>query len=164
MKRSFLNTLLEEVRRRFYAKRPARDSYADERWLTKALTWPAAWMRDEHGYTTEVTPQMYRRLIEDVLEKIEAHGNWPQTNFFPSYLLKCLQDHCRMNADTVLAESKHMRNRVDFVALARGIAAAPVRETTAEDFDLAVMAKAHALLATPKAKKPAVKSPQLRLL
>jgi hypothetical protein len=158
-----LDDLLGEIRRRFYARAPAQTFFADRRQILKALTWPAAWLRG-HGFREEVTPAAYRRIVMDVLAKIQAHGAPPlpsePNGYFPSYLLKCLQDHCRCGAEEVLADFKRLRDRVDLRSL---VAAMEYRAAVPKAPVVDVLAEAHALLAKPRRRATRDRS-QLPLL
>lgn len=102
--------LLQAVRLRFYARRPAA-YHRDRRWLLHAVTWPATWL-DERGLTC--SPQRYRTLIGERLHAIGAHGDPVlYSAYFPSYLLKCLQDWFDRHGDELYSELKHIRNALD---------------------------------------------------
>jgi hypothetical protein len=104
------DALLLAIRLRFYVQRPA-DYPRDRQRLLYALTWPATWL-DERGLTC--SPQRYRTLIEDRLLAIAAHGNPAAYGaYFPTYLLKCLQDFFDRHGDELYAEFKHIRNAID---------------------------------------------------
>ena len=81
--------LLLAIRLRFYVHQPA-DYHRHRQRLLYAVTWPATWL-DERGLTC--SPQRYQTLIEERLQAIAAHGNPSAYGaYFPTYLLKCLQD------------------------------------------------------------------------
>lgn len=155
MTRQFLDDLLGEVRRRFYAEADDRTFYAQRRWLIKALTWPAGWLLRKHGFREEVTPANYRKIIITVLDDIQRHGRaeFGESGYFPAYLLKCIQDHCRLNADAVLWDFKQLRNRVDFTSLVSAIKSSSRPDPAAGCF-VDTLAEAHTLLAAPK-RRPA---------
>lgn len=112
-----LEDLLETIRGRFYTATDPRDRatlrrfHRDRRLLLYALTWPATWLK-ARGLTCP--DGRYRRLIEERLTAIAAHGE-PQRyqGFFPRYLLKCLQDHFQRHGDELYDELKHIRNALD---------------------------------------------------
>ncbi len=102
--------LLLAIRLRFYTTRIA-DYHRDRQRLLYAVTWPAAWL-DERGLTC--APQRYQTLIEERLQVIAAHGT-PSVYgaYFPTYLLKCLQDFFDRYGDELYCELKHIRNALD---------------------------------------------------
>jgi len=114
-----LEDLLETIRGRFYTasdpqeRATLRRFHRDRRMLLYALTWPAAWLK-RRGLTCP--SGRYRRLIEERLAAIAAHGE-PQRyqGFFPRYLLKCLQDHFERHGDELYDDLKHIRNALDQV-------------------------------------------------
>lgn len=102
--------LLLAIRRRFYRHRPA-DYQRDRRRLLHALTWPATWL-EARGLTC--APPRYHTLIAERLQAIAAHGNpAAYSAYFPTYLLKCLQDWFEHHGDELYAELKHIRNALD---------------------------------------------------
>lgn len=102
--------LLQTIRLRFYAWRPA-DYHRDRQRLLHAVTWPATWL-DERGLTC--SPQRYHTLIDQRLHAIAAHGDPAHySGYFPSYLLKCLQDWFDRHGDDLYSELKHIRNALD---------------------------------------------------
>lgn len=102
--------LLLTIRQSFYSTR-ATDYHRDRQRLLYALTWPAAWL-DERGLTC--APQRYQSLIEERLRAIAAHGDCALYGaYFPSYLLKCLQDWFDRYGEELYSELKHIRNALD---------------------------------------------------
>ena len=102
--------LLLTIRQSFYSTR-ACDYHRDRQRLLYALTWPAAWL-DERGLTC--APQRYQSLIEERLRAIAAHGDCALYGaYFPSYLLKCLQDWFDRYGEELYSELKHIRNALD---------------------------------------------------
>lgn len=103
-------TLLQAIRLRFYAQRPA-DYRRDRPRLLHALTWPATWL-EARGLTC--APSRYQALIEARIQAIAAHGNPVVYGaYFPAYLLKCLQDWFDRHGDDLYGELKHIRNALD---------------------------------------------------
>lgn len=102
--------LLQTIRLRFYAGRPA-DYQRERQRLLHALTWPATWL-DERGLTC--SPRRYRSLLDERLHAIGAHGDPVlYSAYFPTYLLKCLQDWFARHGDELYSELKHIRNALD---------------------------------------------------
>jgi hypothetical protein len=132
--------LLGAIRLRFYVHRPA-DYQRDHRRLLHALTWPATWL-DERGLTC--SPQRYQTLIEDRLQAIAAHGNPSAYGaYFPTYLLKCLQDFFDRHGDELYSELKHIRNALDQLLASARFAGRVQRHASQLD----VLVSTHRLLA-----------------
>ena len=102
--------LLLALRQRFYCHRPAH-YHRDRQRLLHAVTWPATWL-DQRGLTC--SPQRYQTLMEERLQAIAAHGD-PAAygDYFPAYLLKCLQDWFDRHGEDLYCELKHIRNALD---------------------------------------------------
>jgi hypothetical protein len=123
--------LLDSIRGRFYTatdpleRGALRRFHRDRRMLLYALTWPATWL-ERRGLTCP--PGRYRRLIDERLAAIAAHGDPACYGaFFPRYLLKCLQDFFARHGDDLYGDLKHIRNALDQV-LASARFAARVRD------------------------------------
>lgn len=135
--------LLHLVQQRFYP--PAGDANAshffrDRRRLVYALSWPAVWL-EHRGLTC--SPTCYRRLVTERLEAIAYHGDPHRYGaYFPTYLLKCLQDWFRHHGDELYAELKHLRNALDQI-LASSALAATVRRDAQQ---IETLTAAHRLL------------------
>ena len=148
--------LLLAIRRRFYLHQPA-DYHRDRQRLLYALTWPATWL-DERGLTC--APQRYQTLIDERLQAIAAHGN-PVTYgaYFPTYLLKCLQDWFARYGDELYHELKHIRNALDQLLASARFAERVQRHARHLD----VLVSTHRLIETRHANRAATASDQLDL-
>lgn len=158
--------LLDSIRLRFYstpdplrgAARQSSDSprrrfHRDRRMLLYALTWPATWL-ERRGLTCP--PGRYRRLIEERLAAIAAHGEPARYGaFFPRYLLKVLQDFFERHGDDLYGDLKHIRNALDQV-LASARFAARVRDDARQ---LDVLVATHRLLHVRRASRVAPRDP-----
>lgn len=179
MTHDFLNGLLAEIQRRFYAKVEARAFYAHRRQLIRAVTWPAVWWR-KRGFRTELPPDRYRGVILEVLTGIEGHGDQVKikpaemggSGFFPAYLLKCIQQHYGHQGESLYYSAKPLRDAghvaiaggstlgdcVDLDAIVGRVRAfssrtrdpRPQTQNPGPLLDLDELARAHALIATPK--------------
>lgn len=108
-----LSELLGDVRLRFYGGQPAVAFHRDRRRLLYALTWPAVWLEDRGLFCSG---HRYRRLVVERLDVIRAHGDpYRYAHYFPTYLLKCLQDFLDRHGDDLYVEFKHIRNALDQV-------------------------------------------------
>ncbi len=148
--------LLLAIRLRFYADRPGH-YHRDRQRLLYALTWPATWL-DERGLTC--SPQRYHTLVEDRLQAIAAHGNPAAYGaYFPTYLLKCLQDFFGRYGDELYSELKHIRNALDQLLASARFAERVQRH--ARHLDLLVAT--HHLIETRHANRATPASDQLDL-
>lgn len=148
--------LLQSIRLRFYARRPA-DYQRDHRWLLHAVTWPATWL-DERGLTC--SPQRYQTLIDERLHAIRSHGDPAlYSAYFPSYLLKCLQDWFDRHGEELYSELKHIRNALDQLLASARFAERVQRH--ARQLDLLV--STHRLLESRRAHRTPAADNQLTL-
>jgi hypothetical protein len=148
--------LLLAIRLRFYTHRLA-DYHRHRQRLLYAVTWPATWL-DERGLTC--SPQRYQTLIEERLQAIAAHGNPTAYGaYFPTYLLKCLQDFFDRHGDELYSELKHIRNALDQLLASARFAERVQRH--AHHLDLLV--STHRLIGTHHVHRAAVASDQLTL-
>jgi hypothetical protein len=148
--------LLQSIRLRFYAPRAA-DYHRDRRWLLHAVTWPATWL-EQRGLTC--SPQRYQTLIDERLHAIGAHGDPVlYSAYFPSYLLKCLQDWFNRHGDQLYDELKHIRNALDQLLASARFAERVQRH--ARHLDLLV--STHRLLESRRATRAPAANDQLTL-
>lgn len=151
-----IDELLLAIRLRFYVHRPT-DYQRDRQRLLHAITWPATWL-DERGLTC--APQRYQTLIDERLQAIAAHGNPSAYGaFFPSYLLKCLQDWFDRHGEELYSELKHIRNALDQLLASARFAERVQRH--ARHLDLLV--STHRLIETRHANRTPTPSDQLTL-
>jgi hypothetical protein len=112
-----LYPVLKHIEERFYHDRTA-DYQRDRRVLLRALTWPAAWL-DKQALT--ITTEDYNRLLLKKLRQIEKHGNPDNYRaYFPKYLMKALQDHCRHHQEAIYLKLKHASYTIDQIAKSIG--------------------------------------------
>ncbi len=103
--------LLESVRVHFYAGGQPAHFHRDRRMLLYAVTWPAVWLERRGLFCS---PHRYRSLVAERLDAIRAHGDPGRFgDYFPAYLLKCLQDFFDRHGDDLYCELKHIRNALD---------------------------------------------------
>ena len=99
-----LYPVLNYIKEHFYGKNHSQFR-RDHRALLRAITWPAAWL-DKQALT--IKQQDYNRLILRKLRQIKEHGD-PRhyRGYFPKYLMKSLQDHCRHHQEAIYLKLKH---------------------------------------------------------
>ncbi|WPJ97219.1 hypothetical protein SH580_05800 [Coraliomargarita algicola] len=101
------------IRDHFYEK-GTQSFHRDRRQLLRALTWPAAWLDNQ---ALIITPEDYNRLLLKKLRQIQRHGNPAQYRaYFPKYLMKALQDHCRHHKQDIYLKLKHASYTFDYLA------------------------------------------------
>jgi len=154
-----LEALLDSIRGRFYTatnpldRTALRRFHRDRRLLLYALTWPATWL-EHRGLTCP--PGRYRRLIDERLAAIAAHGDPARYGpCFPRYLLKVLQDFFERHGDDLYGDLKHIRNALDQV-LASARFAARVRDDARQ---LDVLVATHRLLHAQRTARVAPRDP-----
>lgn len=156
--------LLGAVQRRFYAAQSPRDHaegrasfHRDRRMLLYALTWPAVWL-ERRGLTC--SSMRYHALLADRLAEIALHGDPARYGaYFPTYLLKCLQDWFQHHGEQLYDELKHIRNALDQV-LASARFAVTVRRDAKH---VELLASAHRLIRAQREKRPKSDGRQLSL-
>lgn len=148
--------LLLALRQRFYDQRPA-DYRRDRPRLLHALTWPATWL-EARGLTC--SPSRYQTLLADRIQAIAAHGNPAVYGaYFPTYLLKCLQDWFDRHGDNLYDELKHIRNALDQILASARFADRVHRHSRQLD----LLVSTHRLLARPRPRPSGHAADQLTL-
>jgi len=149
--------ILETIRLRFYGTHPPADFHRDRRRLLYALTWPAVWL-ERRGLTC--SPARYQSLITERLDAIAVHGDPVRYGaYFPSYLLKCLQDSLQHRGDELYVELKHVRNAL--VQVLASVRFGAQVERDARHLDL--LAATHRLLHAQRAHRRKADAGQLSL-
>ncbi|MDO8540764.1 MAG: hypothetical protein Q7S40_10045 [Opitutaceae bacterium] len=156
--------LLGAVQRRFYAAQSPRDHaegrasfHRDRRMLLYALTWPAVWL-ERRGLTCSA--MRYHALLADRLAEIALHGDPACYGaYFPTYLLKCLQEWFQNHGDELYDELKHIRNALDQVLASARFAVAEQRDARYVE----LLASAHRLIRAQREKRQKSDGRQLSL-
>ena len=108
-----LSPILQYIRKHFYKTHDTR-YHTDKTMLLYALTWPATWL-DQHAL--RITPEHYQTLLTEQLHKIQQHGDPKHyDNYFPRYLLTCLQRWIHHNHDTLYEQLKHASHSIEQIA------------------------------------------------
>ncbi len=158
------DSLLAHLQRQFYPD-DRQLFHRDRRLLLKAITWPAAWLR-EKGFNdpTIMPPDDYRALIMDRINEVKRHGDYQKYRlYFPGYLLKCIQNWFLHQGDSYYDRLKSTRNLAD-IALARVQRLASPTPPPIPVVD--ILATAHSLIKKQKSSKRAnatKTTPQLSL-
>lgn len=116
--------------------------HRERRRLLHALSWPAHWL-DRRGLFC--SPARYRTLLLARIDAIRGHGDPACYGpYFPTYLLKCLQDFFDRHDDELHAEFRHIRNALDAVLGSLRCA----EKTAVQSRQIAALASVHRLLRT----------------
>lgn len=147
-----LGELLAAVRARFYTTKPAAEFHRDRRRLVHALCWPADWLERRGLFCP---PSRYRAIVVARLDDVRTHGDPARYGaFFPSYLLKCIQDYFAYHGDALHDELKHIRNALEAATgslrFAESAAVVHARQ-------IGALARAHRLL---RARAPSSSDPR----
>jgi hypothetical protein len=115
-------------------------------WLVqRTVTYPAAWLNKKSLFVTEKRYRViFLRLLVEIKRKAKGEIKFP-----PGYLLKCVQDHMKFNADRYNAEGKKARDSVSRVL--KAVSALPVGNR--EDELVRTLAEASKLITRPKRRK-----------
>ena len=152
-----IDELLAAVRLRFYANQPPGNFHRDRRMLLSALTWPAIWL-ERRGLTC--SPERYQSLITEQIVAITAHGDPVHySEYFPTYLLKCLQNSFQHRGDDLYQELKHIRNALVHVLASVHFA----DQVQAEARQLDLLAATHRLIHARRTRHGADDAAQLTL-
>lgn len=147
-----LGELLAAVRERFYVGKPTAEFHRDQRRLIYALSWPAAWLERRGLFCP---PSRYRAIVVAQLDAVRRHGDPARYGaFFPSYLLKCVQDHFAHHDDALHDELKHIRNALE---LASGALRFAESEAVIHARQIDTLARVHRLL---RVRPPSASDPR----
>jgi hypothetical protein len=104
-----LTELLDVLRREFYP-RPAdsKKFFRDRTFLMRVITQPAAYL---HKHGAKLPAANYRRIIMTVIETIKAKGNRDAIEYFPRYLLTCVQTHMDHHGERYYYAGKTLEGR-----------------------------------------------------
>lgn len=153
-----LDRLLTHIQERFYYGSGEKFFYSDKKMLTYALSWPAAWMQAK---AIGCPNKEYEQLIVERCAAIAKHGQVAKWQaYFPSYLLKCLQDYFCHHEDRLYYRYTHVSHRLGSIddLLNRCSDNAPPVCISTE-----VMARTHHLLAKQYRRRAKTTSEQLEL-
>jgi hypothetical protein len=102
--------LLASIRGAFYGDFTDKQWHQEKRFLTRVVTWPAAWFNRR---AVTVRPERYKQIVLGILDGIKAHGSTAAVKFWPGYLLRCVQEHFKHHGDEYYEEGKAVRSIVD---------------------------------------------------
>ena len=102
--------ILANIKKRFYPKNKYKLFYQDKPMLIYPITWPATWFEQR---ALKPHQNKYQQIIKNIINDIVAHGN-PRIyqQYFPRYLLKCIQQWFQFNGEQLYEQLKHIRNHL----------------------------------------------------
>ncbi len=156
--REIIDDILNVVRNQFCADMPNAEWWKAKRFTKRIVTWPAAWL-DERG--AALPSKRFKVIILEILNTVKLHGDTANVQFWPGYLLHCVQQHFRIHGEEYLTEAKAISSKADLAMM--GLAA---RDSEANDSPISALAKANEVLKPRRhPKKPAGRKPaQMDLL
>lgn len=151
-----IKDVLAKVRERFYPR--AHDPAAlkafcrDRDLLMRAVTYPAAFLRQRMGDGVPLPWDQYEQILGIVMSTIERQGNVEKIAHFAGYFLKCVQTHMPHNWERYETAAKNMRHVFSIVLLATVAGERPVMDSTVDE-----LARMHDALKIKGGRKPAAK-------
>lgn len=139
-----VNDLLATVRNQFYTDAPKKQWFQDRKFILRSVVlWPASWL-NKRGVT--LSPERYKQILLDVFQDIKRNGKTEAVNYWPGYLMHCVQEHFKHHGDDYYKEGKSMRSAVE-----RSLMAFKRLDQVAEGPDpVREMAQARSIISTPK--------------
>jgi hypothetical protein len=102
----FMADMVPMIRRQFCPKWDDK-AWNSHLWIVqRAVTYPAAWLNKRGLF---VSAERYRELFLELLQDIKRNAR-EEMKFPPGYLLHCIQQHMRFNADRYNNEGKDARS------------------------------------------------------
>lgn len=145
--REVIRDLLYVIRNQMYREDQQKYFWGQMRDLQRAITWPATWF---NGKAIFVPADRYKAILLDRLMEIKRHGDTAGVQYWPRYILTCLQHHFGAEGERYYNEGKAARDLVS-----RIVSKLPT-EPAAPDTFTRELAAAHALLRSPGGRKKGV--------
>ncbi len=139
------------IRHQFCAALDDKTWYQDHYHFIRknVVMWPAREICANRGFT--LPAERYEKIMVMILDEVEQNGHVDNVNYWPAYLMKCIQTHWRHHWEEYYAEAKAVRNLTERSLVALGSLG------TREDQTVEAVAMAHRVLsaAHKTRKKPA---------
>jgi hypothetical protein len=144
--------LVYAIRDQFYRDDQKQYFHSQLKDLKRVVTYPAKWFNDKAIF---VPAERYQEIVLAVLMDIKRHGNTAAIQYWPRYLLTCVQSHFRVQGERYYNEGKAARD-----LLPRVLKDLPAGTPPPDTFTTQ-LATVHALLKSPggRRKKPAPAEP-----
>lgn len=95
--------LLAAIRGAFYGDLSDKQWHQEQRFLTRVVTWPAGWLTRR---AVTLPPERYKAIVLEILDGVKVHGATGTIEFWPGYLLRCVQAHFRVHGEDYYNEGK----------------------------------------------------------
>ena len=139
--------LVYHIRDQFYREEQKAAFYPHLKELKKVVTWPAHWFNEKALF---IPAERYQAIMLEVFQGIKRNGDTGSVQYWPRYLLTCVQRHFRFNAEEYVDEGKAARDVT--ARLLRGLPAPRPDQEMAGSF-IKTTAAAHRLLKSPGGKR-----------
>jgi hypothetical protein len=148
--------LVYAIRDQFYRDDQKQYFHSQLKDLKRVVTYPAKWFNDKAIF---VPAERYQEIVLAVLMDIKRHGNTAAIQYWPRYLLTCVQSHFRVQGERYYNEGKAARDLLPRVL--KDLPAGTGGRAQAPDAFTRDLATVHALLKSPggRRKKPAPAEP-----
>lgn len=104
-----ISSLMQFIRAAFYQQNP--DWYKDQHFIRqRVVTFPAQWL-NSRGVT--LRPERYKEVMMEVFRTIKLNGNTDSVQYWPRYLLHCVQEHLKHHGESLYDEGKSLRSAID---------------------------------------------------
>jgi len=108
-----VGSLMGAVRSNFYGEIPEK-WFADQHFIKRnVVLWPANWL-NEKGVT--LPPERYKAIMLALFVEIKVNATGP-LKYPPGFLMKCVQDHFRIQGEKYYDEGKTIRSKADLALL-----------------------------------------------
>lgn len=109
-----IGDLMGAIRNQFYDGNDAW--FADQEFIRRrVVTWPARWL---NGRGVTLKPARYKEILLDIFQEIKRHGQTAAVEYWPGYLVHCVQQYFEHHGEEIYAEGKSLRNEVENALLA----------------------------------------------
>lgn len=100
----FVAVQLEELRRTFFAKTPAKRFFQEKGLLLSAISYPATHLKKRYGVSTPET--LSSAILGNVVQTIVKKGNRAKIQRFSVYFLHCVQEHMKHHGEEYYDRAK----------------------------------------------------------
>lgn len=100
----FVAVQLEDLRRTFFARTPAKRFYQEKSRLLSAISFPAAHLKERYGVSTPAT--LSSAILSNVVQTIVKKGNRAKIERFSVYFLHCVQEHMAHHGEEYYERAK----------------------------------------------------------
>jgi len=109
-----IEDLMQFVRTSFYQGNPAW--YKDQHFIRqRVVTYPASWLNSR---AVTLKPERYKEVMINIVRIIKLNGNTGSVQYWPRYLLHCVQEHLKHHGEELYNEGKSIRAQTDIALVA----------------------------------------------